>query len=348
MAPDPEIAVVVHAYERRAFLPFALRSLSAQTLRRDRFEVLVTKSFDDPEIDRAIAALGATSLRDDDRWNSRCLHRAVRASARTHRHVPGRRRRVRARATGADPGGDARPPGRRLLPKPGAGDRRGWPADPPDRWRVHEQDTSFDTLGPVHISPDEKANLLDLGIRRTSATFNSGTMAIRRDALEGDVGDTFDEARMSMDVFLFLAAVVSPWGLFLDDRRLTRYRFHAGNTTRERETYWLGLTMEADRAMAALAARRGRADFAEWLEGESIHYERMFLGSTLVGRMAARAGRTEVARLAGGYLRFLGRNARERSLSLDVWAAGGYGLAYALAPAVSRRLATSRPTAWRS
>jgi len=347
VAPDPEIAVVVHAYERRAFLPFALQSLAAQTLRRDRFEVLVAKSFDDPEIDRAIEALGATSFRDDDRWNSRCLHRAVRAS-----HAP--------IVTFLDDDDEFEPERlERILEvmhaHPDVGyyrnrvrviDGDGRPI-PPDRWRVHEQDASFDTLGPVHISPDEKADLLNLGIRRTSATFNSGTMAIRRDALGGDVGDTFDEARMSMDVFLFLAAVLSPWGLFLDDRRLTRYRFHSGNTTRERETYWLGLTMEADRAMAALAARGGRADFAEWLMGESVHYERMFLGSTLVGRIAARAGRAEVARLTGGYLRFLGRNAHERSPSLDVWAAGGYGLAYTLVPAVSRRIATLRPTAWK-
>ena len=346
MGDAPEIAVIVHAYARKAYLPSALRSIAAQTLPRDRYELLVTKSFDDPEIDRTIERMGAVSIHDEDRWNSRCLHRAMRRSRAPivafldddDEFEPDRLERI-LDTMGAHPEVGFYRNRVRVI------DGAGRPT-PPERWRVHERDLAFDALGPVLVAPDAKGDLLDLGVRRTSATFNSGTMAIRRELLDGDVGATFDEARMSMDVFLFLAAVLSPLGLYLDDRRLTRFRFYSGNTTRE--TFWLGLTAESLRAMSALAARHGRTDFAEWLEGESVHYERMFLGSTLMGRMSDGADRTEIARRAGGYLRFLGRNSGERSLDLDVWAAGGYGLAYALAPALTRRAARARPTAWRA
>ncbi len=346
MTSDSELAVVVHAYERRAYLPSALRSIAAQTLPRDRFELLVVTSFHDPAIERAVGALGGLLLRDEDRWNSRCLHRAVRAARAPivtfldddDEYEPDRLERVLASF--------------RQLPDIGfyrnrvnVIDESGRPI-PTDRWRVHERDAGLDASGPVHVPPDGKAGLLTLGTRTTTATFNTGTMAIRRELLDGDVGAAFDEARISADTFLFLAAALSPHGLFLDDRRLTRFRFYGGNTTRE--TFWLGLTAESLAVMARLAERHARPDFAAWYQGESQHYRRMFLGTTLVDRIAEGASRAEVARLTAGYLRFLGRNAWERALALEVWAAGGYGIAYALAPSATRRVARTRPTAWRS
>jgi cellulose synthase/poly-beta-1,6-N-acetylglucosamine synthase-like glycosyltransferase len=44
---QPYISVIVTAYNRRKYLSFALRSLEAQTLPRDRFEVIVVKNFED-------------------------------------------------------------------------------------------------------------------------------------------------------------------------------------------------------------------------------------------------------------------------------------------------------------
>ena len=48
---QPYISVIVTAYNRRKYLPFALRSLEAQTLLRDNFEVIIVKNFDDKESD---------------------------------------------------------------------------------------------------------------------------------------------------------------------------------------------------------------------------------------------------------------------------------------------------------
>jgi len=51
----PLISVIVTAYNRKKYLPFALRSLQEQTLSKDMFEVIVVKNFEDPESDSIIS-----------------------------------------------------------------------------------------------------------------------------------------------------------------------------------------------------------------------------------------------------------------------------------------------------
>jgi len=59
---QPYISVIVTAYNRRRYLPFALRSLEAQTLPRDKFEVIVVKNFEDKESDSIISRNGWKSV----------------------------------------------------------------------------------------------------------------------------------------------------------------------------------------------------------------------------------------------------------------------------------------------
>ena len=55
---DPYISVVVTAYNRRRYLPEALRSLERQTLDKTKFEVVVVKNFEDPASDEIIRRNG--------------------------------------------------------------------------------------------------------------------------------------------------------------------------------------------------------------------------------------------------------------------------------------------------
>jgi len=64
---QPYISVIVTAYDRRRYLPFTLRSLEAQTLPRDRFEVIVVKNFDDKESDNIISRNGWKDVYEDTR-----------------------------------------------------------------------------------------------------------------------------------------------------------------------------------------------------------------------------------------------------------------------------------------
>lgn len=350
MTADAEIAVIVHAYARKEYLPFALRSIAAQTLARDRFELVVSKSFWDPEIDRQLDALGAVSIHDEDRLNSRCLHRGLGASRAPiitfldddDEYEPERLERV-LETMRAHPGvGFYRNRVRAI-------DENGQPI-PPERWRVHMRDSVFDALGPLEIAPDGKAKLLELAKakNRIWASFNSSSMAIRRELLDGDVGNAFDEAGLNADLFLFVAGVLASGGMYLDDRRLTRYRYSpraryrmfSGNAVKSVAS--LGDVAEVYHAMAALAARHGRLDFAKWLDADSVYWERLFRGCTLLDRVTEGAEGSEVARLSKEFVRFLLRKAPSKALRPDVWRAGAYALAYLCAPRVAQHLAKAR------
>ena len=71
MTSQPYISVIVTAYNRRKYLPFALRSLEAQTLPRDKFEVIVVKNFDDKESDDIISRNGWKDLYEDTTYHGR-------------------------------------------------------------------------------------------------------------------------------------------------------------------------------------------------------------------------------------------------------------------------------------
>jgi hypothetical protein len=68
---QPYISVVVTAYNRRRYLPFALRSLEAQTLPRDRFEVIVVKNFEDKESDDIISRNGWKEVYNDESYQGK-------------------------------------------------------------------------------------------------------------------------------------------------------------------------------------------------------------------------------------------------------------------------------------
>ena len=339
MATPPEVSVIVGAYSRERFLPFAVRSMLAQTLPRDRFEVVVVKNFRSAEHDRALAEVGATVLYSEERQIGRWMLPAIRASRapiltfcddddefepdrlekilevfRSHPDVGFYRNRVRVIDV------DGRPV-------------------PEDRWRAHERDSELDALGPVYRPRGANADLLDLATRRTQATFGSSTMAIRRELLDGEFGDAFVRTQLP-DLFFFLAGALSSCGFYLDDRRLTRYRYYAGNVTHGLR--WLRDAAESEHGMAVLAESHGRPDVARWLTARSVNHERLFLGGSLVARVGSVADRREVAHRTAEYLRFLDRHPAERAWTLDSWAAGIYGVSYLVAPAITGRFARAR------
>jgi glycosyltransferase involved in cell wall biosynthesis len=339
MPSDPEISVIVGAYSREKYLPFAIRSLLAQTLPRERFEIVVIKNFRSGEIDRELERVGATVLFDEEPRIGRWLRHAIRASRAPivtfcdddDELEPDRLERVLEAFREHPDLGYYRNRVRVI-------DAAGRPI-PESLWRDLEADRGFDALGPVYLPRDGRAELLDLATRRTHTTFATSSMALRRDLLSGDLGDSFERTQLE-DLYLFLTGALSPYGVYLDDRRLTRYRYYAGNVTHT--VRWLGHAAESERDMARVAEQHGRPDLSSWLRSRSVNHERLFLGGTLVARVGAGAGRREVARLTAEYLRFLARHAEERAWTFDTWAAAAYGLLYLLAPSTMGRVARAR------
>ena len=70
---DPYVSVVVTAYNRKKYLPEALRSLERQTLDKGRFEVVVVKNFEDPASDEIIRRNGWRWVYSDEKSYGRFL-----------------------------------------------------------------------------------------------------------------------------------------------------------------------------------------------------------------------------------------------------------------------------------
>jgi glycosyltransferase involved in cell wall biosynthesis len=342
VAGDPEVAVVVGAYRRSEHLAAAVRSVLAQTLPRDRFEVVISKTFTDPVQDAAFRAAGILLREDATPAIGRWLRNAVRATRAPlvtfldddDEYEPDRLARIVEL-------GRARPDVGFYRNRVRVIDRDSRPV-PPGAWRVHETEAGLDASGPVYRARTEKAGAWEFGARRGWATFNSSSMAIRRELLDGPVGDAFDRTYQP-DQFLFLAGLLAPFGLYLDDRRLTRYRYYGGNVSLSlaRLRDW----SRSEHEMADVARTGGETEFGAWLDREADHYERMFRGGSLMQRIGDGAGRREVAQRTAAYLRFLATHPAERSMAFDTWAAGLYGIAYVGAPALTRPVARARSAA---
>jgi len=339
MAIGPEVAVIVGAYNRRKYLPIAVRSLLAQTIARDRFEIVVVKNFRSAEEDEELEEVGATVLFDEEPRIGRWLRHAIELSESPlvtfcdddDEFEPGRLERVLEVFHEHPDIGYYRNRVRVI-------DAEGRPI-PENQWRVHETDAGFDTLGPVYRSKDQKVDLLALTTAQTHSTFGTSTMTLRRELLDGELGDTFERTQLE-DLYLFLTGILSPYGVFYDDRRLTRYRYYAGNVTHT--VRWLGHAAESEADMVGVAERHGRPDFARWLAARAVNHQRLFLGGSLVEKVAANAGRRETAQRTAAYLRFLNRHPEERAWTLDTWAAAVYGLASLVAPGMASRVARAR------
>jgi glycosyltransferase involved in cell wall biosynthesis len=342
MAIGPEVAIIVGAYNRRRYLPLAVQSVLAQTIARDRFELVVVKNFRSIDEDQDLEDDGAIVLFDEEPRIGRWLRHAIELSSAPW-------------ITFCDDDDEFEPDRlERLLgvfhdhPDVGFYRNRVRVIDAEDRaipekeWRTHERDPAFDTLGPVYLPRDKKADLLAIATQRTHATFGTSTMALRRELLEGDLGDAFERTQLE-DLYLFLTGALSPWAVFLDDRRLTRYRYYAGNVTHTLR--WLGHAADSERDMAKVAVEHGAPDFARWLTARSVNHERLYEGGMLVERVASGAPRSEVARRTAEYLRFLNEHPEERAWDLDTWAAGVYGVSYLAAPGLTRRVARARISA---
>jgi len=67
----PHISVIATAYRRRQYLYNALLSLKAQTLSKDKYEVIVVKDFEDSKVDSLIKDMGWKSVYSDEEYQGR-------------------------------------------------------------------------------------------------------------------------------------------------------------------------------------------------------------------------------------------------------------------------------------
>jgi len=233
---QPYISVIVTAYNRRKYLPFALRSLEAQTLPRDKFEVVVVKNFEDKESDDIISRNGWKDVYNDDLYQGRMVLAGLEESRGEvitfldddDMYVNNRLEEVYKAFTSF----------KRLVYFQNSQTTIDSNGNVLERspFSLH---VSKNLVGgsPIVIDVDKlrglakryNVSVADLVLKvRAGADFNSSSLAVRRSALEVSA-HLLRELPISVDSFTFASSLKAGGLLYFTDRRLTLYRVHGAS-----------------------------------------------------------------------------------------------------------------------
>lgn len=225
---SPFISVIVIAYGRRQFIKRAIKSVVDQKIDRQRFEIIVTKDYEDAEIDsfaeqsgakllvhggrsiggRLSYALGQakgeviTFLEDDDLYEENRLSRINEIFSSDD-------------ALGFYHNSESfMDENEQAIASP-----RGW--DP-----AH----GISLLGNLSFRPSELGQCDAYKIMHLYIGFNISSIAIRRKILEERL-QLMKTLESDPDDFLFFSALNSDHKMLAEDKKLTKYRVHSGNAS---------------------------------------------------------------------------------------------------------------------
>ncbi|MFP3320118.1 MAG: glycosyltransferase family 2 protein [Acidilobus sp.] len=233
---QPYISVIVTAYNRRRYLPFALRSLEAQTLPKDKFEVIVVKNFDDKESDDIISRNGWKDVYNDDSYHGRMVLAGLEKSRGEvitfldddDMYVSNRLEEVYKAFTSfkrlvyfhnsqtiIDGNGN-------LL-------ERSPPSLPTPKNLVGGSTIVIDVDKLRVLAKRYNVSVADLVLKvRARADFNNSSVAVRRHIVESHA-QLLKRLPSSIDDFAFVSSLRAGGLMYFTDERLTLYRVHGEN-----------------------------------------------------------------------------------------------------------------------
>ncbi|MFP3321002.1 MAG: glycosyltransferase family 2 protein [Acidilobus sp.] len=233
---QPYISVIVTAYNRRKYLPFALRSLEAQTLPRDKFEVIAVKNFDDKDSDDIISRNGWKEVYNDESYQGKFYLAGLEEVSGEvvtfldddDVYVPERLEAIYKAFTSYD----------RLVYF-----HNSW-AVIDENGNVFERPPPFPFIfisknlvggSPIVIDVDRlrglakryNVSVADLVLLkvRAGADANSSSLAVRRSVLEANA-HLLRELPIGIDLFIFASSLRAGGLLYLTDERLSLLRLH--------------------------------------------------------------------------------------------------------------------------
>ena len=231
----PLISVIVTAYRRRQYLYNALMSVKAQTLPKDKYEVVVVKDFEDPQVDGLIKEMGWKSVYSDEEYQGRMYLNGLKEADGDiiafldddDTYMPNKLEYVynvfsqnpdvgylQHSFIPVGPDGSPRPclareaPGNLVL----QGELK-------LTWEEIEKGKDYGVQDPV---------LFILNHYRMFADKNSTTIAVRRGLLERRK-DVLAELPIAFDSFLFASALTDRVSFYFSNVSLSSWRFHGSN-----------------------------------------------------------------------------------------------------------------------
>jgi glycosyltransferase involved in cell wall biosynthesis len=233
---QPYVSVIVTAYNRRKYLPFALRSLEAQTLPKDRFEVIVIKNFEDRESDYIISRNGWKDVYNDDSYHGRKILAGLEESRGDvitfleddDVYVNNRLEEVYKAFTSYD----------RLvyfhnsqtiIDENGNVFERPPPSFLSSKNLVGGSPIVVDVDRLRELAKRYNVSVIDLVLKvRAYAWHNSSSLAVRRGVLEAEA-HLLRELPTAFDVFALASSLRAGGLMYFTDERLTLFRVHGEN-----------------------------------------------------------------------------------------------------------------------
>jgi glycosyltransferase involved in cell wall biosynthesis len=231
----PFISVIATAYKRRQYLYNALLSLKAQTLPRDKYEVIVVKDFEDPQVDSLIKEMGWKSVYSDEEYQGRMYLNGLKEADGD----------IIAFLDDDDI----------YMPDKLEYVYSVFERNPDVGYLQHSYrlvDTSyrdipmFEREAPRNLVPEDELKLTwdevskyrERGYPdpifyifrgyRLYPDRNSTSIAVRRELLDGHK-DLLNELPYEIDCFLFASAIADKVSMFFSDARLSSWTYHGGN-----------------------------------------------------------------------------------------------------------------------
>jgi len=233
---QPYISVIVTAYNRRKYLPFALRSLEAQTLPRDRFEVIVVKNFDDKESDDMISRNGWKDVYEDTTYHGRKILAGLEESKGDvitfleddDMYVSNRLEEVYKAFTSYDRLAYFHN-SQKIIDGNGNVLERPPPSLPIPKNLVGGSPIIIDVDKLRGLAKRYNVSVADLVLKvRAGADFNNGSVAVRRRILESHI-QLLKRVPASIDNFVFVSSLKAGGLMYFTDEKLTLYRVHGEN-----------------------------------------------------------------------------------------------------------------------
>ncbi|MFZ0890942.1 MAG: glycosyltransferase family 2 protein [Thermoplasmata archaeon] len=298
----PILSVIVAAHLRQEYIVDAVRSVVGSGLAPEHLDIVVTKGYRSPEQDEVLRKLGArvyfdydvgvglqlwralpltrapliAFLDDDDQFEPTRLDHVI-GVFRDHPDIGFYHNRLN------------------LIDLDGH-------SVSPTMYGAMERDAGLDRTGPLtRLSGKNPSDARVL--RRLHPWFNTSSMVIRRDVLMGRFGQFLETAHHAPDVRLFLIAILSGTGIYMDDRRLTRYRTSAPTWQNQARRALDDLT-SVDRT-CQLAERFAERPWVPQFRKILLEAQKRSLWADFVSRLDRSQPRASVMAALTRYLRFL-------------------------------------------
>jgi len=233
---QPYISVIVTAYNRRRYLPFALRSIEAQTLPRDRFEVIVVKNFDDKESDDIISRNGWKDVYEDSTYHGRKILVGLEESKGDvitfleddDMYVPERLEAIYRAFTSYDRLAYFHN-SQKIIDDKGNLLERPPPSLPTSKNLIGGSTIIVDVDKLRGLAKRYNVSVIDLALKvRASVWHNSSSLAVRRGVLEAR-RPLLRELPTAFDAFALASSLRAGGLLYFTDEKLTLYRVHGEN-----------------------------------------------------------------------------------------------------------------------